>query len=112
MDEEQSKLRKAAKDVRGRAIDWLQHKLQPQSQENRLSQTLELPLNASSNEIYPSECQAGHTYDMSPPVYDRLRLTFEVGHFLLSPVSVSQCWGHIGCYGLSSHLLRIHRVWV
>ena len=91
MDQEQSKLRKAAKAVRGRAVDWLQQKLQPQSQENRLSQTLESPLNASSHDQRPSECQAAHIYDMSPPVYDRLRLKFEVGHFLLSLVSFWQC---------------------
>ena len=83
MDEEHSKLHKAAKAVQGRALDWLQQKLQLLSQENRPPQ----PPKPSTNAV-PNSCASGYesigTNDMSPPANDSLRLKFKVSQFSLS----------------------------
>ena len=82
-----SKFHKAAKAVQGRAVDWLQQKLQLPSQENHPSPLARPPTNVTTNESCSNDYEAPGTGGIPPRKFDGLKLRFEVSLSTLSLLS-------------------------
>jgi hypothetical protein len=81
-DQDHSHLHKVAKAVQGRAVDWLQKKIQLPSQENRPLQPPEPPKSTLLTNGCSSADENLGTNDMSPSANDCFKLKFKVSHLL------------------------------